>query len=289
MTKEEGFDLFRWMATYDKRWIYVILFILVLYPLMRPIGMPITVSELTRDYYDQINSLKEGDIVFDSWNMEFSGYMELKPGVLATHRLFIEKGVKLCIAFGHFEGVAIPDVVFSELRSVMQEYDYRELDDYIILGYILPNEAAVAALAQDFHGVVRQDWGGNPIEGTFLDQITNAGDFAMINDYTTGLATTFEVRHMVLTYGTPMVVNCIGVSIPGALANLDAGLYTGLLASTRGGAELEYLIGAPGPGLKSMDAFTFGHYMLIIFIIIGNIGHYGWARRTRYRDRTGIR
>ncbi len=286
---EEGFDLYKWMATYDKRWVYVWLFILVLGPLMRPIGMPISVSAMTRDYYNEINSLQEGDIVFDSWNMEFSGYMELKPGVLATHKMFIEKGVKLCIAFGHFEGVAIPPVVLGELKSYLDRYDYTEGEDYIIIGYVLPNEAAVAALSQDFHANVRVDWKGNSIEGTFLDQIENAGDFALINDYTTGLATTFQIRHMVLTYGIPMAVNSIGVSVPGHLANLDAGLITSLLQSTRGGAELEFLINAPGPGLKSMDAFTLGHYMLILFIIIGNVGHYGWARRAAYRDRTGIR
>jgi hypothetical protein len=244
---------------------------------------------MTRNYYNEINSLQEGDIVFDSWNMEFSGYMELKPGVLATHKMFIEKGVKLCIAFGHFEGVAIPPVVFGQLQAFMDRYDYTEGEDYIIIGYVLPNEAAVAALSQDFHANVRVDWKGNSIEGTFLDQIENAGDFALINDYTTGLATTFEIRHMVLTYDTPMAVNSIGVSVPGHLANLDAGLITSLLASTRGGAELEFLIDEPGPGLKSMDAFTLGHYMLIAFIVIGNVGHYGWSRRAAYRDRTGIK
>ncbi len=277
------------MATYDKRWVYVWLFILVLVPLMRPIGMPISVSSMTKDYYDQINSLKEGDIVFDSWNMEFSGYMELKPGVLATHKMFIEKGVKLIIAFGHFEGVAIPPIVFGQLEEYMNRHDYTEGEDYIIIGYVLPNEAAVAALSQDFHANVKVDWKGKSIAGTFLDQIENAGDFDLINDYTTGLATTFEIRHMVLTYDIPMAVNSIGVSIPGHLANLDAGLITSLLQSTRGGAELEFLIYEPGPGLKSMDAFSLAHYMLIAFILIGNIGHYGWARRAEYKERTGIK
>jgi len=285
---EEG-GIYKLMATYDKRWVYVVLFIVVLGPLLNPIGLPIGVSAMTKNYYNQINTLKEGDIVFDAWNMEFSGYMELKPGVLATHKIFIEKGVKLCIAFGHFEGVAIPDVVFKELRSWLDMYDYTEGDDYVIIGYTMPNEAAVAAMAQDFHGNVRVDWKGNSIEGTFLDDVTDAGDFDMISDYTTGLATTNIVRHMVLTYGTPMITNPIGVSVPGALANLDAGLYTAVLGSTRGGAELEFLIGSPGPGLKAMDAFTFGHYMLIAFIIIGNIGYYMWGRRSAYRDRTGIK
>jgi len=287
MSDEGG--IFKLMATYDKRWVYLVLFIVVLGPLINPIGMPIGVSAMTKHYYSVIDTLQEGDIVLDAWNMEYSGYMELKPGVLATHKIFIEKGVKLVIAFGHFEGIAIPDVVFKELSTWLDRYDYTEGEDYVIIGYVFPNEAAVAALAQDFHANVRVDWKGNSIEGTFLDDVQDAGDFDMISDYTTGLATTPIVRHMVLEYDTPMIVNAIGVSVPGALANLDAGLYTAVLASTRGGAELELLIGSPGPGLKSMDAFSFGHYMLLAFIVIGNIGHYGWARETTYRDRTGIK
>lgn len=289
MGEEEGFDVFKWMATYDKRWIYVLLFILVLAPLISPIGMPIAVSYRTKEYYDKVNALKEGDIVLDSWDMEYSGYMELKPGVLASHRMFIEKGLKLCITLNHPEALAIPDEVFGPLSSVMEKYDYTYGEDYIILGYVFPNEAAVAAVATDFHGPISVDWKGASIEGTFLDAIKDGSDFAMIASYTTGIASTFVVRHFGQTYGTPIVRNAIGVMISAQTANLDAGLIQALLGSTRGGAELEYLIGAPGPGLKAMDAFTLGHYMLIIFIILGNIGHYGWARRAKYRERTGIR
>jgi hypothetical protein len=285
---DEG-GIYKRMATYDKRWVYVVLFITTLGPLLSPFGMPIGISAMTRNYYAELDTLQEGDIVFDTWNMEFSGYMELKPGVLATHKMFIEKGVKLCIAFGHYEGVALPTEIFKQLQTWLDRYDYTEGEDYIIIGYVFPNEAAVAALAQDFHANVRVDWKGNSIEGTFLDEIQNAGDFDMISDYTTGLATTHMINHMVLQYGVPMVENSIGVSVPGHLANLDAGLLQALLASTRGGAELEFLISSPGPGLKAMDAFTLGHYSLIIFIIIGNIGHYGWTRRSGARDRTGIK
>ena len=285
---DEG-GIYKKMATYDKRWVYVVLFITTLGPLISPIGMPIGISAMTKNYYAELDTLQEGDIVFDTWNMEFSGYMELKPGVLATHKMFIEKGVKLCIAFGHYEGVALPGEILKQLKTWLDKYDYTEGEDYIIIGYVFPNEAAVAALAQDFHANVRVDWKGESIEGTFLDEIQNAGDFDMISDYTTGLATTHMINHMVLQYGVPMVENSIGVSVPGHLANLDAGLLQALLASTRGGAELEFLISSPGPGLKAMDAFTLGHYSLIIFIIIGNIGHYGWTRRTGARDRTGIK
>jgi len=285
---EEGFNLLKKMATYDKRWVYLVLFILVLAPLVRPIGMPIAVSELTRNYYNQIMKLKEGDIVLDSWDMEYSGYMELKPGVLASHKLFIQKGVKLAITLNHPEGIAIVPVVLEELKPIMEEYDYKEGEDYIILGYVFPNEASVVAAASDFHAAIKYDWKGRSIEGTFLDRIHDGGDFALISDYTTGVMSGAIIRHFVLRFGVPMIQNCIGVSVPGALANLDARLLTAVLASSRGGAELEYLIKQPGPGLMMMDAFTLGHYMLIIFIVIGNIGYFGWARKAKVRERTAV-
>lgn len=289
MGKENGFDVFKWMATYDKRWIYVLLFILVLAPLLNPIGMPIAVSDWTKDYYDKVNALKEGDIVLDSWDMEYSGYMELKPGVLASHRIFIEKGVKLCITLNHPEGIAIPTEVFGPLKSLMDTYDYTYGEDYIILGYVLPNEAAVAALAMDFHAQVSVDWNGESIEGTFLDNINDGGDFVMVASYTTGIVDSAIMRHFGQTFGTPIVRNAIGVMVSAQTAYLDAGVIDALLASTRGGAELEYLIQAPGPGLKSMDAFTFCHYMLIIFILIGNIGYFGSKKLDEHRESTSIR
>ena len=142
-------------------------------------------------------------------------------------------------------------------------------------------------MATDFHGAVSVDWLGNSIEGTFLDDIKDGGDFVMVASYTTGVVSTPIMRHFGQTFGTPIVRNAIGVMISAQTAYLDAGVIDALLASTRGGAELEYLIQAPGPGLKSMDAFTFGHYMLIIFIIIGNIGYFGLKKRDEHGNKVG--
>lgn len=287
---EKG-SILKLMATYDKRWAYLLLFILVLLPMLRPIGMPISVSQLTRDYLEQLDTLEEGDIVLDSWSTEYSGYMELKPGMIATHKYFIKNGIKLFICLGHPEGLALVDALFEdELKGYMKNYDYTYGEDYIILGFALPNQAATLAMATDFQGSVKVDWKGDSIKGTFLDRIETGADIDMIVDFTTGAGNPGLINHIVLTFETPMVQNQIGVSLPGSFMNLDAGLITGLLASTKGGSELELLMSEPGPGLIAMDAFTLGHYLLIIFIVIGNIGYYGWSRRlSEDRDGTTIR
>jgi hypothetical protein len=68
----------------------------------------------------------------------------------------------------------------------------------------------------------------------------------------------------------------------------DTGDLKAMLQSTRGCAELEYLSGVPGTGLTSMDAFTLVHYLIILFIIMGNVGYFMWERNTRERVRTAI-
>ncbi len=268
-------------AEYDRRYVYLALFIVVIGPLLMPIGVPISVSPGTRQYYEVINAVGEGDVVFFTLNTEFSGYNEIQSGIIASMRVFIENGAKIVIAVGHPEATSIPALIFQDLKSELMENGYVYGEDYISLGYIFPNEAAVAALAQDFQGTVSTDWLGAPIAGTFLEDIKTWEDFDFIADFSTGLATTHLMNHFALR-GTPMVVNVIGVMIPSSLNYVDTGVYLALLGSMRGGAELEYLTGHPASGLTAMDAFTFGHYMLIIFIIIGNLGYVMYTRKQKY-------
>lgn len=274
-------SIWKTFAEYDRRYVYLALFIVVIGPLLSPIGVPISVSPGTKHYYDVITTVGEGDIVFFTLNTEFSGYNEIQSGIIASMRVFIENGAKIVIAVGHPEATSIPTLIFQDLNSELEENGYVYGENYISLGYIFPNEAAVAALSQDFQGTISQDWLGAPIAGTFLDDVETWEDFDFIADFTTGLATTHLMNHFALR-GTPMVVNCIGVMIPSQANYVDTGVYLALLGSMRGGAELEYLTGHPASGLTAMDAFTFGHYMLIIFIVIGNLGYVMYTRKQTY-------
>jgi hypothetical protein len=277
MTKSNG-GIMKWMADYDRRYVYFVLFLVVTIPLIRPIGIAISVSPDTQQYYEVLNNVKPGDKVFFTLDTEYSGFNELHSGIVASLRVLVENHAKICFAEGHVEATILPGIIINEVKSEMDANDYQYGRDYVILGYVLVNEPAVASMAMDFHSVITQDYLGKSIQGTFLDDIHTWEDWQFITDFTTGLATSYLENHFALR-GTPMTVNCIGVSIPSQKPYLNSGLIKGLLQSMRGGAELEYLIGKPGVGLTAMDAFTLGHYMLIVFIIIGNIGYFGYARR----------
>jgi hypothetical protein len=270
--------ILKFMAEYDRRWIYLLIFVVVVGPLLQPLGFPISVSPDTEKYHEVLSTVQAGDKVLFTLDTEFSGYMEIQSGIIASMRVLVNKGAKICVAVGHPEATSIPQLVFDACASEMAAKDYQYGRDYINLGYILPNESAVAALAEDFHSTIRQDYKGASVAGTFLDDVTDWSSWALIADFTTGLGTAYLRAHFALR-GTPMTVNVIGVMSPTERPFYDSGIYKAILNSMRGGAELEYLIGHPGPGMTAMDAFTLGHYMLIGFIIIGNIGYFGYSRK----------
>ncbi|MBN2334767.1 hypothetical protein JXL21_04355 [Candidatus Bathyarchaeota archaeon] len=292
----EGFNIFKFMATFDRRVIYILVFLLVLAPVLNPIGMPIAVTEDTRIYYAELQKLDEEDVVWAAWQTGFSAYNELKAGIIATYREVIRSNAKMVVAYGTTEDAAIFELVFGDadkgvrgiLARELEQYDYKEGEDYVVLGYVLVNEASTSSLAANLHNVVEFDHKGRPLAGTFFDDLNNAGDFTLIIDFSPGMQTTNMIKHWVLDYGTPMIEGAIGVNVPSLLPYRDTGQLKAMLQSTRGCAELEYISGFPGQGITSMDAFTLVHFMIVLFIIMGNIGYFAWERKQTGRARTAI-
>jgi hypothetical protein len=91
-----------------------------------------------------------------------------------------------------------------------------------------------------------------------------------------------------MDYQVPMIEGAIGVNISALLPYVNTGHLKAMLESTRGCSELEYLGGVPGPGATSMDAFTLIHYLVILFIIMGNIGYFGWEKHQKEQMRTAV-
>lgn len=284
--EKEKRNIFRSMSDYDRRIVYFILFIVVVGPLISPFPIPISVSPQTKQYYGVLSSLKPSDIVLVVLDTEFSGYMELQSGIVGSTRLIIEREAKMAVAIAHPESTIVPSILFGALKDVMDAHHYTYGDSYLILGYIYPNSAAVAASAEDFQSYVRQDYQGKTIKGTFLEKVHDWRDISLIVSHTTGIQDSSLMNFFALR-GTPMIDDCIGVMVPGQMAYLNAGLFKGILASMRGGAELESLMNVPGLGTTAMDAFTLGHYMLLGFIIIGNVGYFGYTRVRAQRARAG--
>jgi len=78
-------SLLKKINTLDRRYIYLLAWIVVLFPLLNPLGLPIPISQDARTWYDYVeNEIQDGDVVLLAPMYGVSGMPELFPMTVAT-------------------------------------------------------------------------------------------------------------------------------------------------------------------------------------------------------------
>jgi len=96
MGEKEGFNIFKAMAYIDRKYLFLMIFVVVLGPILFPVGIPIKIGKNTRLYYSYLDELESGDVVY--WiGATYRSFMEVKSGYVATLRTIIEKDAKLIV------------------------------------------------------------------------------------------------------------------------------------------------------------------------------------------------
>lgn len=286
-------NIYKTLATVDRRVWHAITFLVVSYLLLSPIGLPLSITGEVREVYGIVENLKPGDIVLINFDIGAFGWDELKGQTLSViPHVMDQEDVKVMIMTDQDQGMIFIERVIKALGTPMTGkngvpwYEIngkKYLEDYVVLGYFPGKETAFAALGNDFRkNVGTQDWYGNEMTG-WLDGIDleSAGDIDLAISFDCEAGGGYLARHFYLSYDTPIIAGEIGVNVPNAIINYNAGLYAGLLKSTRGAAEYQFLSGYTGMALVSMDAFSAIHMFLLLIILIGNIGYYGWEKKQK--------
>jgi hypothetical protein len=81
------------------------------------------------------------------------------------------------------------------------------------------------------------------------------------------------IAHVTSPHNKPLLVSTISVSVPELMPLIQAGQVHAAVLGMKGAAEYELLVGNPGSATAGMDAQSFSHALIIIFIILGNVGY----------------
>lgn len=256
----------------DKRIVYTLIAILILIPLLRPIGLPVQISRGTQLAYDAVEELQEGDIVLYVFDLAASIEAEILPTAVAWLHHLMGKGVKIVtVAVYATEG---PMYAVKAFDTLAPEYGYEYGKDYVILPYAAGFETAAAAIGRNIRSVYPQDFYGKPItQLPLMDQVDDANDFAAVM-MSANWGPDIWVRQLVDIYKVPMIHNCTGIVAPGAQAYLSSGQIKGLVGALSGAAEYEVLLGIPGAAAAAMDAQSTTHALTVVLVLLGNIGFY---------------
>lgn len=258
----------------NRRWIYIIVGLSVMIPLISPINIPIQTSSHSQTVYDALNSLERGSKILLSFEYGPSTKPEIHPMSIGILRLLITKEHKIY-------GMALwPDGLFMSQEAFKQvaenEFNLIYGKDYVNLGFKPGNEAVVKGVASNIRKLFPVDTKGNKIdELEMMNGIQNIKDFDFVFSLSAGFPGSKEwLQFATDPNGIPLSTGCTSIQVTEVLPYVESGQVKGILAGMPGAAEFEKLINIPGTATGLMAAQSFAHVVIILFIIIGNITYY---------------
>ncbi|MGI6628142.1 MAG: hypothetical protein ACOX4K_07355 [Bacillota bacterium] len=262
------------LGNIDNRVLYIVLVLVLLVPMVRPIGIPISIGPWTKKAYEELSRLQSGDTVIFDFGYNVDGAPDVEPIAVAMFKDLFDRNVKIICVCYNAQGVMIAEKLLLPHEESGKVYG----EDFCNLGFVAGGETALAAYSRDLKRTFPKDWRGNNTESLpILQGITGASDTKAWVFFTDGSAETW-VRQ-VGELNVPIIGALITVVAPQAEPFVQSGQLAGMLIGLRSAAEYETLMKNPGAAVAAMDAQSLGHLLLILFILFGNISYF--TKRSR--------
>ena len=251
----------------------VLLLILMIIPAVNPLGVPIPVSEYTREVYDFIENLPDGSVIVVATNVGVALWPEEETFAKAVlWQLGKSTNKYVIVNFGADSPVLMAGAL-DDLNYLNTFPDKIYGDDYALMGFLAGGETAMAAFATNPGGAYKNDYYGTPVEQLpIVKELQSASDIDLII-HITGSDADSPVRQWVETFHIPYAAAPTIGWVPTYMPYYNAGQLVGLIAGIRGGAEYELLIGRPSSGLAITDALSLAFLYTIILAVLGNIDY----------------
>ncbi|MCC7541269.1 MAG: hypothetical protein IT379_33940 [Deltaproteobacteria bacterium] len=300
------------LATLDRRWLFLVMAIAIIVPLLVPVSLPFEASPPVRATYDAVEALRPGQTVLLSIDYDPAARPEVEPWARAVLRHLLRRRVKIVmmtlwdkappivrslineIVLGEYNqrrGYFAPDQPGGRLAQDYAPYRYGE--DYVFLGYKDGKEIVIAGMGQNlrqmFPVAEAEREGGDKIPVAripVLSGISSLRDFALILEASAGFPGAKEyVQQVVTRYRLRFAAATTAVSVTD-LSPYYPEQMLGLIGGMRGSAEYEQLVEAPGLGTSGLNVLTFGQIFVILAIVLGNVIFF-LQRRLRPRSSPG--
>jgi hypothetical protein len=263
-------------------WVGLVILIAVLIPLLRPLGLPITIQPWTRSAYEtMINSPKDKVVVIeDLWGV--GSLAEAESAHTALIRILLKNDIPFVLYSQGQDSPALHLYILDKVQNYPEARGKVYGEDYVLFGYLPGGEGAIPVLAEDFHQTFKTDYFGTPIEQLpLMDNLHNYEDVSFVITIA-GQQTWIDVpvRQWYNRYNVPLIsYTQTGGTVVSIQYYPNSGVL-GIIEGSRGGAELEYLGAVFGIGQAQSDAKTLSFLTIFGFVILGNISYFASRRKT---------
>jgi hypothetical protein len=262
--------------TLDRRWIFLSIGVVVILFLLLPITLPVDVTPESQGVYDTIETLPEGSPIIVALDFDPPSKPELEPMALALIRHCFRKNLKV-VAMGLW--ITGAPLIEQDINQVKANGfpDKKYGEDYVNLGVKVGGYVVVNTMARSIRDAFPTDYYQTPLEQLpMMQNIKTLRDVPVVISLSAGdpgikdawVPFAHQRYHCIVAGG------CTAVSVSEFSPYLQARQLSGLLGGMRGAAEYEKLVNAKALATKGMNAQSFAHLLIILFIVFGNVAFF---------------
>ncbi|HDQ99513.1 MAG TPA: hypothetical protein ENN51_04420 [candidate division WOR-3 bacterium] len=282
----------------DRRWIYVVVWLVVMLPLLfpfaiRPVAMP-PVEQL----FNYIDTMPEDKALLISVDYTPDTEPELHPMTLALLRHAFANRTKvgvLCVGSVMSVGLGV-----NAVESVTEEFNQHATTnadsiiygrDVVFWGWSTPFVTVLLGMGEKISNVFPVDYYGNTTEEMEITpHIRNYDDAGILVCLAASSIPLSWITYAQVQFGLPLGCGITAVSAADFYIYLNSGQFTGMLAGMKGAAEYEELVeqkmvaegkdwGLRRRATEAMSSQTAAHLAIMLFIIVGNVAFFATRRR----------
>jgi len=260
----------RKLLNIDSKIIYVVVGLALLLPVIKPVGMPVSISEeYTRRFYNYLTDIPKDAVVFFDLSFRETGEAELGSSVLPAFELLQKRGVKI-VCGGQWQQA--PFFMQSRLEKKAEEIGSVYGVDWVNIGYKPGGTATWRAMMEDFwKGAAGVDCNETKFdELPLMDRVRKLDKetFAAIVIWQAG--TPGSGTWMQYAPDIPLLAVYMG-GIGGNARYLRSGQVQAMIGGMQQAAEFEIITDCLGDATGLLDAQSLAVLVVIAFIVLGNI------------------
>ena len=248
----------------DRRIIYTVVFLVLIVPMFRPLGLPLKITRETQAAFDTVDALPPGSLAMFATNIGPGTEAELEPQSVAMLKHFVKKHIRVVLNPAAAESPRYCD----RYAELLKTSGYVEGTDFIVLPYLAGGETLYGAMGTDLKSAYKMI---TPGRYPLWDSIKGMQDFQLFVDIGGGESQLWALAHIQAKHKTPTICLITAVILAVRQPYFTSGQFKGIVSGLNGAAEYEVLAKVPGAAVAGMDAQSLGHLWIIVTIVLGNL------------------
>lgn len=289
------------LQTVDRRWLYLALGIVCTVPFLINIPLNMYISPETQSFYNTIEQVnkdpqnKDKVVLVDiPWEPPNVGELKGQTEALFEHLLRNRQKFVIISMEGQPTSPRMASSILDDLLKRKEFRDRKYGVDWAQYGVSKGFYLGMLQMAKDFNSLYPKDLRGNATTDAkalpIMQALQAKPGFPSADNISLICCIAYTpwedwIWYVHETYKTPVVMGCAGISSTTLYRYMPSKQLEGLLVGTRGGAEYDALLypndvsKRKNYGTKLMVPLSYGHMVIIVAVVLGNIGFFAARRR----------